>query len=258
MAAVCTLAAFVACHPKFPLVVAANRDEFFSRPTTGPTWQESPRALWFGMDLRAGGTWLGANEYGLVAAVLNRRAQTPPDPDRRSRGILVAGALCCHTAQEAVTQTLSLPPDSFNLCTLLIADLSEAVLLANETNRWRIRRLDPGLHVVTNRETESLECARYERTVCLLSPVVSLLQGGDLEEALLLTFRALRDHGEGETAASDPLSVPCVHTPEYGTRSSSVIIADAYEERMRLFHATGAPCGTHFEELPPLALRRNR
>src|SRR3989442_10639220 len=82
--AVCTLAAFVRVFPTHPLVVAANRDEYLARPATPPMLlrEEPPRAFG-GRDLRAGGTWLGASEAGLVAGMLNRRTATPPDPTCR-------------------------------------------------------------------------------------------------------------------------------------------------------------------------------
>ncbi len=239
-------------------MVAANRDEFFSRPTAGPAWLESPRSVWLGVDLRAGGTWLGANEYGVVAGVLNRRAATSPDPSRRSRGVLVADVLRCKSVDEAMGLAKSFAPGAFNPCTLLVADLSQVVLLANEPDRWRCRELGPGLHVVTNRETESLECPRHERTVRLLSPVVPVLEAGELERALTMTRQALSDHGDNSTAANDPLSVPCVHTPEYGTRSSALLILEPLAGRIRLFHAPDAPCRARWEELPSLSLASER
>lgn len=258
MIKVCTLAAFVGCHPEVPVVVAANRDEFFARPTAGPILLESPRALWAGVDLRAGGTWLGANEYGLIAAVLNRRSQSPPDPSRRSRGTLVADVLQCRTTAEAVARIEGFAPTTFNLFTLLVADPEAAVLLANEPDHWRSRELGRGLHVVTNRESESLECPRHERTVQLLSPVVPLLNGRDLDRAVTKIWQALGDHGHGSAASKDPLSVPCVHTADYGTRSSSVLILERSARRIRFLHAEDAPCRRPLQELPPLLLRLDR
>src|SRR5881409_2866861 len=105
IAAVCTLAAFVRIFPAWPLVVAANRDEFLARPATAPQLlrEEAPRAVG-GRDLTAGGTWLGVAETGVVAGILNRRTSTPPDASYRSRGLLCLDLLGCATAGEAATR----------------------------------------------------------------------------------------------------------------------------------------------------------
>ncbi|TAJ96004.1 MAG: NRDE family protein [Gammaproteobacteria bacterium] len=75
-------------HPDLPLIVAANRDEFHSRPTQPlGFWQDRP-ALLAGRDLEAGGTWLGVARGGRLAAVTNIRGETPGKRGERSRGAL--------------------------------------------------------------------------------------------------------------------------------------------------------------------------
>src|SRR5207249_10378381 len=87
---VCTLAVFRRVFPSHPLVVAANRDEYLARAAVPPTLlREAPVRAVGGLDLAAGGTWLGLAETGLVVGVLNRRSCAPPDPTRRSRGLLL-------------------------------------------------------------------------------------------------------------------------------------------------------------------------
>ena len=87
-------------HRDYPLVVAANRDEFFSRPSApAGFWPESPKIL-AGRDLEAGGTWLGVSEAGRVAMLTNVRSASP-GPGRRSRG-----ELATHWLQAAGATTL--------------------------------------------------------------------------------------------------------------------------------------------------------
>ena len=76
----CTLAIYFQVDDEYPVVVAANRDEFYERPTIAPA--SLSRGPWVigGKDLRAGGTWLGLNGHHLVAGLLNRRAGGGPDP----------------------------------------------------------------------------------------------------------------------------------------------------------------------------------
>src|SRR5574337_489540 len=77
-------------HPDFPLVVAANRDEFFARPTTRAAWWSEPPGLFAGRDLQAGGTWLGVNREGAFAGLTNfrdpsrQRADTPRSEEHTS------------------------------------------------------------------------------------------------------------------------------------------------------------------------------
>jgi len=252
---VCTLAVFFQCSEELPLLVAANRDEFLSRPTSGPQYLAAPRRFVAGIDLVAGGTWLGANEYGLTAAVLNRRSEKPPDPEKTSRGALVTSVLGKRAGREAAGAIQELPATQFNLCSVFVADRQEAFLLANEASGWRVRFLTPGLHVVTNRESENLECPRHERVVRLMEPAVSLLHHGRFEDALEVIKCALRDHGDSNGTATDPLAVPCVHLGNYGTRSATVLMTFVGDRtRLEILHAAGPPCRTPFVPLEALLL----
>src|SRR6266853_2533664 len=97
----CTLAIYFQAMRDYPVVIAANRDEFLDRPANDPTTLcESPHVIG-GKDLRAGGTWLGISEHGIVAGLLNRRAENGADPRARSRGLLCLDALRRRTAREA-------------------------------------------------------------------------------------------------------------------------------------------------------------
>ncbi|MGH7927508.1 MAG: NRDE family protein, partial [Candidatus Binatia bacterium] len=83
----CTLALFFDVFDGYPLLVAANRDERYDRPAMPPGLIAANPRIMAGKDLRAGGTWLGVNEHGLLVGILNRRAkrETVPDSQVRSR-----------------------------------------------------------------------------------------------------------------------------------------------------------------------------
>jgi len=98
----CTLIALHQCVVGAPLVIAANRDEFLDRPAEGPALRDTSHGTILApKDARAGGTWLGMNPSGLFAAVTNRR-NGEPDPELRSRGLLVHDVLGAATAEKAV------------------------------------------------------------------------------------------------------------------------------------------------------------
>ena len=87
----CTLALYFQCFDRYPLLVAANRDEHFDRPSAPPSLLNNRPKLIAGKDLSAGGTWLGVNEFGLMAGILNRRINNGvalPATVARSPGLL--------------------------------------------------------------------------------------------------------------------------------------------------------------------------
>ena len=86
----------------FPLIVAANRDEHYDRPSAAPSLIETTPKIIAGRDLRAGGTWLGVNSAGLMVGVLNRHLDgNSPVADARSRGLLCMELLRCMSSAAA-------------------------------------------------------------------------------------------------------------------------------------------------------------
>ncbi|MDJ0523106.1 MAG: NRDE family protein [Planctomycetota bacterium] len=139
-----------------PLVLLANRDEFFDRPFEGPALRDGELGIVAPRDLRAGGTWLGVNAAGLVAAITNRRGPEP-EGDLRSRGLLVSDVLAhgdVKTASVWVQEHLhETPYAAFNL---LLADGTDACVVRHdpcEEGRPRdgvLLPLAPGVHTITN------------------------------------------------------------------------------------------------------------
>ncbi len=120
----------------WPLLLAANRDEMANRPWRGPGrhWPDRPEVV-AGMDELAGGTWLGLNDHGLVAGVLNRRASLGPDPQLRSRGELPLEALDHADAVDAAAALANLDARAYRAFNMVIAD--------NRDSYW-IKGLGPG------------------------------------------------------------------------------------------------------------------
>ncbi len=88
-------------HPHYRLVLAANRDEFYNRPTRPASFWEQHPAILAGRDLRAGGTWMGVTRTGRMAALTNFRRSAQPTADALSRGLLVGGFLTGNTPPKA-------------------------------------------------------------------------------------------------------------------------------------------------------------
>jgi uncharacterized protein with NRDE domain len=140
-------------HP-WPLILGANRDEMTSRPWRAPGrhWPDRPEVV-AGLDQEAGGSWLGLNDHGVVAAVLNRRGSLGPQRGKRSRGELVLEALDHAEARPAAEALVHLDPLAYRSFNLVIADDREAFWLRNRADdgpeRVELIDLPPGLSMLT-------------------------------------------------------------------------------------------------------------
>ena len=243
----CTLVVYFRVFPQYPLVIAANRDEALTRPSSPPTLLASSPWIYGGQDLLAGGTWLGINEHGLMAAVLNRRAQNPANPRCRSRGLLCLDALkhqSAHTALQCVTAQSAA---QYNPFSLVIADPSAASLLYPDEHTLQVRHLTPGVYMITNLNLNDPDCPRIAR---FSSRFLQVSQDYRSTPPLLPDLFAqlhpiLADHAE----AQDPRTGLCLHLDGYGTCSSTLLAYSSREDRYIYHFASGPPCHTTYREV---------
>lgn len=141
----CTLAIYYKTTADYPIVVAANRDEYLARPALPPTTLENNPHIVGGKDLRASGTWLGLSEHGVVAGLLNRRnGEQQNDPSLRSRGLLCLDALRHESAAEAVRFVERQRGADYNPFNLLIASREGAFVAYNRWGQDRGRQSHAG------------------------------------------------------------------------------------------------------------------
>lgn len=135
---------------EWPVILAANRDEMNNRPWLPPGrhWPDRPQII-AGLDKLAGGSWLGLNDHGLIAGVMNRTNSLGPSPGKRSRGELVLEALDHADASETAKAMASLDPAAYRPFNLILADNRDAFWLANLGNRLRLQAVPPGLSMLT-------------------------------------------------------------------------------------------------------------
>ncbi|HYG69449.1 MAG TPA: NRDE family protein [Anaeromyxobacteraceae bacterium] len=235
----CTLAVAFQADRRFPLVVAANRDERLGRPSEGWALRTLPGgALWIGpKDLEAGGTWAGLSGHGVFAGVTNHRTGEAPDRALRSRGELVALALAHATAAEARVALAAAAADRFNPFHLLVADAESAFTWWWDGARAGIDVLGPGLHVVT--ENAADERGPRGELVRARWPIDSA--PARLRE--LLTIHSPRPEDPALGTAT------CLHLdPSYGTRSSFLLRLTLRLDASELLTADGRPCTTPYED----------
>ena len=208
----------------WPVLIAANRDEMIGRPWRAPGrhWPDRPEVVG-GLDELAGGSWLGLNDHGVVAGMLNRFGTLGPAPGVRSRGELVLEALDHADAADAAAALAGIDPKAYRTFNLMIADNRDAF--------W-IRHADP---------TGALPVQ-----VTALGPGLSMIAAGDLDEADSPRLRRYRPRFESKTPdpatgdwsawerlladdTSDPKSGPAsalrFATPEGFATVSSALIA---------------------------------
>jgi len=239
---VCTLAVAFRTDRRWPIVVAANRDERLARPAEGWALRDAPGAPRYAAprDTTAGGTWIGLSARGLFAAVTNYHAPVAwyPDPGRRSRGDLVGLALSHPTAATAREALAPLAADAFNPFHLVVADRSSAFLWRYDGGAAAWDALGPGLHVVTERTPDG-RCPRGE--------LVRARWPLDASPARLREMLSLH------AAAAPAGAETCVHgEPIYGTRSSTVLRVADDLGATELFASDGPPCTAPLEDLSGL------
>ena len=161
-------------HARYPLVVAANRDEFHARASAPAAfWKDKPGIL-AGRDLEAGGTWLGVSRSGRFAAVTNYKGGRDPGAVE-SRGALVSRYLDGEVPPAKYLSALK--PAGYSGFNLLLADAGELQWLSNRDGGSR--RLEPGFYALGNLLLDTIEVqdvkARFEATALAFEPLFGLL-----------------------------------------------------------------------------------
>jgi uncharacterized protein with NRDE domain len=153
-----------------PLLLAANRDEMLARAWDKPAsyWPDQPDIV-AGRDHSGGGTWMGVNLAGVVAAVLNRPGSLGPAPGKRSRGELPLLALQHRSAAAAVQAITQLDAGLWRSFNLVLADRTGAIFVRGlGYGRPEAETLPPGLHMVTAHDPDDLDSPRVARHLARL------------------------------------------------------------------------------------------
>lgn len=215
-------------HPRYRLVLGANRDEYRNRPTEpAGYWQDVPRIL-AGRDLQAGGTWLGVTTDGRFAAVTNYRDAHPPPPGLPSRGHLVADFLASSEEIELFQARLTVEREQYDGFNLLYGTLDD---LHYFTNRGGSSGpVPPGIHALSNHLLDS----RWPKSVSARERLTRLTGSETIDEAEFFTALAdptpfadnlLPDTGIGPERER-LLSPLFISGNEYGTRSSTLLLVE--------------------------------
>ncbi|HBS19090.1 MAG: NRDE family protein [Pseudomonadota bacterium] len=206
-----------------PLRLAGNRDEFHARPTA-PLSAWSDKALLGGRDLEAGGTWLAANRYGIVAALTNVRDTTlPTPPNAPSRGELVAGVLTSDNPAAWLDTMASHQAERYAGFNLLVATTHQCWHLHRGSDGISLVNVSPGVHGLSNAslntpwpKLQAVRCAMQGSNNHLWRPATrqALQNPGQAADHLL------PDTGVGVTLERQ-LSAAFIVGEQYGTRATT-------------------------------------
>lgn len=235
----CTLALLRRPAAPWPLLLAANRDELRTRPSRPPGrhWPDRPHVRG-GLDLEAGGTWLGVNDDGVVAAILNRRGTLGPEPGKRSRGELVLEALDHAEAYHAADALRALDPRAYRPFNLIVADAVDAFWLRHAGQGGiEVRPIPEGLHMIAAGELDDPASPRIARFL----PQFRFVPAPDPARGDWSGWQALL--AERTSPTGEPRDAMCIVTEgEYGTVSSTLLALPRYASEPALWlHADGRP-----------------
>ncbi len=164
----CTLILLRRPGHDWPVIVGANRDEMKARPWRAPArhWPDRPEVV-AGLDELAGGSWLGINDHGVVAGVLNRHGSLGPAPGQRSRGELVLEALDHADAVDAASALAAIDPHAYRTFNMIVADSRDAFWLghADDSGKTPVeaRPVKNGLSMIASGEIDDAEMPRLGR-----------------------------------------------------------------------------------------------
>jgi len=257
---VCLLVALSGVVPGAPLIMAANRDELLARPAVAMTTlrEAAPRILG-GRDQLAGGTWLAVNEHGVVAGLTNRPSAAGRDASLRSRGEIPLALAGHRTAAEAVRAVAAtLDPADYNPCWLLVGDRLQLFFVEiADAARPQVEELGPGLHILENAPLRARSAKSEQVARLVTAGRAARAEPAETADTVADALAAvLRDHhpaepGPGAQVRPPAISAACVHTAEYGTRSSLIVTVPAAGlPRMRV--ADGPPCQAPLRDVSAL------
>jgi len=230
--AMCILLGLRERHPDYPLILIANRDEFYARPSQRATWWGEHPELFAGRDLSQGGTWLGVNRSGRIAVVTSYRdPENFERSDVRSRGLLVRDFLCSHEAVLDFFERLPETTSHYNGFNLVGGDRKALYCWSNRDGV--LQRIPAGCFGLSNHllDTAWPKVAKGKR---LLQEVAAAHASPDEESFVEALFEILQDREvppdallpdtgiglEGERF----LSPIFVESEDYGTRCSTVVL----------------------------------
>ncbi len=238
----CLLAIQYRLVPESPILVAANREEYYDRRSTSPAILSGKPRILCPTDTRAGGTWLGVNQNGMFVGICNRR-MLEPISGNRSRGVLCKEILRSSSARNGLEKAFEeLGKHVFEGFNLVVADRDNGYVLQHDMVD-EVQELEPGLNIVGS---HNLNDPRDER----VQMAKRLLTLQTLDSPVKFLAVASRVFSRTPSPVGRPSMV--IRGNEYGTVSSTLLALGAKPRDAILQYADGSPDEAKYEDYSPL------
>ena len=258
----CTLIVLNRVHPDYPVIIAANRDEYYARTSSPPQRLLDAPVAFGGVDGRRQGTWMGATATGLFVGLTNQRTWSLPDSDKRSRGQVVLDCLRAGTVDNVDDALAALDPRAYNAFNLLYADATRVrAAYAWDADRVEFEDVPAGVHVLPNDRLNHPEWFKVGRARALLDGC----ETQPWEELARRLQAVLADRqkapwasvvtppaGPFTRALAHQLTSLCIRTPVYGTRSSTIVALGPDGRVARYLFAAASPDRAAFADVTAL------
>lgn len=225
----CLIALAYRCHPRYPLIVAANRDEFYQRPSAPAAfWTDHPHVL-AGKDLEHQGTWLGITADGRFSAITNYRDPAAIKANAKSRGEIVSNFLYGQQAPAEYLTKVDLAKNEYNGFNLIAGDSSGLYYYSNRTGV--IKTVEPGIHALSNHllDTPWPKVEKIKADLGLYLENTAIIDEEQLFSLLADAKRPADDKLPATGVSLDwerLLSAIYIEGENYGTRCSTIILQD--------------------------------
>lgn len=216
-------------HPQYKLIVAANRDEFYSRPTApAGFWPEQPDLL-AGRDEEQGGTWMGITTQGRFAALTNYRDPARTLDGAVSRGELVSGFLLGKQTPEAYLEEVDTRAKVYNGFNLLVGTVGTGDSLWYYSNQSRqIIKVESGISGLSNH----LLNTPWPKVVRGRDRLMEAVSAPELEQEVLWQILSDRERAADDRLPQTGVSLELerilspvfIESPGYGTRASTILL----------------------------------
>ena len=233
----------------WPVLLGANRDEMSQRPWLPPArhWPDRPWVV-AGLDQQAGGSWLGLNDHGLVAGIMNRPQSLGPAAGKRSRGELVLEALDHADARAAAAALADLDPDAYRPFNLILADNTEAFWIRHAGASIDAAAIPPGLSMLT---AHDLNDAAGSRRIGHFLPLFRAAPAPDPAAGDWRAWQALLGSRSFAPGAGPHDAMTILGENGFATLSSALIAlpGPGIEAKPVLLFAAGRPDVTPYEAI---------
>ena len=241
----CLLAVLYRLVPESPILVAANREEYYDRPSQPPTIQSGKPRMLCGMDQRAGGTWLGVNQHGMFVGICTRRVPGGADTvGLRNRGLVAREVLRCGSARSGIDKAMDeLVTHRYEPFNMIICDSESGWVVYNNAEQNEVKPLEDGLNISSSLNLND----PVDERVQLAHRLLTLQNLDSPVKFLAVASKVFARNGTPTSRAS-----MVIRGQDWGTISSTLIALSPKPRDAIFQYAAGSPDEAKYEDYSPM------